>query len=101
KNDESRFFIFATRESLQLLNMSQDWLADGTFETSPSLFCQIYTVHAVTLCKGIVPLVYMLLPNKAQATYVRAFSKLQELLENPLVQRIITDFEYGVINAFG
>ena len=41
-----RILIFSTRRNLQLLSRSEHWYADGTFKVVPSIFTQLYTIHA-------------------------------------------------------
>lgn len=57
-----RILVFATDNNLQLLanNDNNTIYADGTFYTCPSLFAQLYTLHA--LDGEIFPLVFALLP---------------------------------------
>jgi len=98
--DENRIIILATDSNLQLLRHSPSWFADGTFKTCPSLFGEVYTIHATTMSSSVVPLVYMLLPNKQENTYDRAFEKLKELLVNVNVQCVNLDFEKAAMNSF-
>lgn len=70
ESDVNRIIVFATKRNLECLGRAGAWFCDGTFKVVPSLFYQLYTVHA--LCNGIVvPLVYGLLPNKTEETYRR------------------------------
>ena len=71
---------------------------DGTFQTVPSLFYQLYTIHG-EIEDAYFPLVFGLLPQKTEGIYVKMFEKIREFLNVPKVQRIITDFELAVINA--
>lgn len=56
--------LFATKSNLKLLNRSEIWVMDGTFETCPILFIQLYSIHGF-VGKGpsrqMVPLVYAFL----------------------------------------
>ena len=69
-----RILIFGTQQNLEMLQLSQVWLADGTFKTAPTLFTQVYVVHA--LCGGpdpmkdghLLPSLFVLLPNKTEVT---------------------------------
>lgn len=60
---------------------------------------QVYTLHGVK-CEGILPLVYALLPNKTEQTYVEVFQALTQLNPNLKPETITTDFEQAAINAF-
>ena len=42
-----RFLIFRTQTNLDILQSSRCWLADGTFQTPPPLFAQVYVVHGL------------------------------------------------------
>ena len=51
---------------------------DGTFDHTPALFKQLYTIHG-TVRKSNVPCVYLWLPNKTEAGYLRAVQQLKKL----------------------
>ena len=42
--DCGRIIIFSTRENLKLLFKSEIWFLDGTFDTVPSMFFQLFTI---------------------------------------------------------
>ena len=64
-NDTKRTMLFNTLARLDLLSGVDDWFCDGTFSTAPSVFFQIYTIHASV--EGILILiVYALLPDKKE-----------------------------------
>ncbi|CAF4988140.1 unnamed protein product, partial [Rotaria socialis] len=42
-----RILLFASREQLKMLLDADTILMDGTFSTCPSMFDQVYTIHAV------------------------------------------------------
>ena len=66
---DNNIVIFASDEALQLVSASDIMLLDGTFNSSPALFYQLYTIHGRVLGQ-IAPLVYALLPNKEKFTYI-------------------------------
>ena len=74
---DARLVIFATNENLMKLVEADTLYVDGTFQTCPRVFYQIFTIHATYAGKHI-PLVYCLLPNKRQETYERVFRIIQE-----------------------
>ena len=93
---------FASNSALHALANADTYHMDGTFATKPRLFYQIVTLHAFVL--GVMlPLVFGLLPNKDGNTYMRFLSLVKEKYESigftigP--QRIIQDFEKGLVNA--
>ena len=67
---DGRILIFATQSNLDILARSENWYADGTFKTVPSIFAQLYTIQGVQ-SGSITPLVYALLPDKIEETYKR------------------------------
>jgi hypothetical protein len=79
--EEKRILIFSTEKNVNLLLESKHWFVDGTFSYCPSLFVQLYTIHSIIAC-NIVPLVYILLPNKKEITYRRMFLALNILKPN-------------------
>ena len=83
---------------------------DGTFKTVPTLFHQLYTIHAPVGGEDnsrIFPMVYVLMTSRSEEIYKRLFEELFELGEQDGEQDdqdlsppiIITDFEQAVINA--
>ena len=75
---------------------------DGTFQTAPSLFAQIYTIHS-EVNGQYFPLVISLLPDKQEITYRRMLTKLQVEAGNLNLafapQVVHCDFEMAAINA--
>ena len=96
KDDNERFLMFGTKNGVKLLEKN-DCFADGTFDTTPRLFSQVYTIHA--LIEGTcVPCVFALLPRKTEEIYIRMLSVLKEqMLADP--RSITSDFERSFINA--
>ncbi|KAJ3645124.1 hypothetical protein Zmor_022811 [Zophobas morio] len=90
--DDDRVLIFGTKKNLELLSNSTTWMMDGTFQTVPALFYQLYTIHG-EVRNAYFPLVFGLLPKKSEAIYVKFFEKIREFLVNPKVKVIITDIE--------
>jgi len=73
--------------------------SDGTFSIVPNLFKQLYTIHG-KVYQSVVPLVYVLMPEKSQEAYRKVFNVLKELIPNFAPQTVMTDFEKGSINAY-
>ena len=46
-DDHDRIMLFVTGENLELMTRNQDWLCDGTFDITPLLFKQLFTIHIV------------------------------------------------------
>ena len=95
--------IFASADDIKYLAYQKFWYADGTFYTSPSIFYQIYSIHAFD--EGLsTPCVYALLGDKSETTYYDLFSTLmKKILETSntiRLQSITIDFELAVKNTF-
>ena len=71
--------IFATIGNLQDLRGAEIWSGDGTFTVCPSLFYQLYPIHA-EVHGQILPLVYALLPSKSKRCYQFMCLKLRDLM---------------------
>ncbi|CAK1591269.1 unnamed protein product [Parnassius mnemosyne] len=98
QNDPHRIFMFGTEENLEVLEEHRHWHVDGTFKVAPQLFLQVFTIHALVDNRSI-PLIYVLLQDKREETYVRVFQKLMELKPtlNPI--SCLSDFEKAIQNA--
>jgi hypothetical protein len=70
--------MFGTARNIALLNEFPHWCVDGIFEVAPQFFTQVYTVHALINNRAL-PMIYVLLNNKQQATYKRVLEKLMEI----------------------
>ncbi len=77
-NNNQRILIFSTLDNLAPLSSSKHWYADGTFKTSPSLFDQFFVIQG-SLAEHVLPLVYILTPNRKRSTYDRGLQALQNL----------------------
>lgn len=94
-DDPNRILIFTTKRNLSVLAMTQNWLADGTFDDCPSPFKQLYTIHG--LVDGTtIPLVYALLPGKSTPIYSKFLLTLDETLKP---ETIMVDMELAFVNA--
>jgi len=110
--------LFATDKQLETL-FSSEWIfLDGTFDSCPSQFKQIYTIHGLRFqqselidyskCSIYVfrldlPCVISLLSGKSTDVYLQLFSELEQHAErlnkkfNP--QHVMSDFEMSLIKA--
>ncbi|CAF1116793.1 unnamed protein product [Brachionus calyciflorus] len=92
-----RMLIFTTEKNLSLLTEYSNWLCDGTFDASPLIFEQLFTLHALKKNKTL-PLVYALFTNKQETTYQKFFEFIKSLVKiEPLT--VSCDFELAIINA--
>lgn len=70
-----------------------------TFLSVTSIFKQLYIIHG--LLKGkLLPLVYVLVPNKNENTYSNVLHVLKNHSPVNNINRIMVDFESAFINAF-
>lgn len=97
-----RYILFYTRENLKKLCGSRIILCDGTFKTVPSMFFQLYSIHAVFMGYTF-PLIYCLSTRKTQNFYTQMMGRIRdhasELNLNFNPQIIMSDFELAFINA--
>ena len=95
--DASRILLFITAEKLTLLEQSLHWFIDGTFDTVPLIYSQLFIIHALTMGTVIV-CGLALLPNKIRPTYVRLFQELHNMNQNLNPLTVLIDFEVAVKN---
>lgn len=100
---DDRQIIFATDANLAIAARCDRWFVDGTFKSTPALFLQVYTLHAMPFDGVMIPLVYGLLPNKRASTYRRFFELLIRACSDRghvlNVRTITMDFEISVREA--
>ena len=95
--------IFASEDDLRYLAKQNHWYCDGTFYTSPSIFYEIYSIHAYD--EGLsTPCVFGLLADKFETTYQDFFmiliSKMKELCNAIQIKTVTIDFELSVKSVF-
>ena len=99
ENDNNRILILGDQDLIRQLNDASLWFADGTFDSSPLIFYQLYSIH----CKvgsSYPACVYVLLPNKNEDTYNRMHDYLiNNVMINPNPNRYLVDFELAAINS--
>ncbi|CAF1038870.1 unnamed protein product [Brachionus calyciflorus] len=79
-DDEERVLIFETKNNIDLLETNPEWYCDGTFAVSASLFYQVLTINVIVNGKNL-PVIYDLLPNKTEETYLKIFNMLNHSLQ--------------------
>jgi hypothetical protein len=67
--------------------------------SKPPLFNQVYTIHAVKY-HNVIPTVFVLMPNRTEATYTQMLNARKILNRNLNTRTILTDFELASIKAF-
>ena len=68
-NEEDKIIIFKTADNIRYLSNADRIYMDGTFQTCPNLFYQIFTCHAFKHGKQF-PYMYCLLPGKSRNIYL-------------------------------
>ncbi|CAG8664401.1 11295_t:CDS:1, partial [Scutellospora calospora] len=84
KYGEEKMLIFCIASNLKYLQNANYWIVDSTFKTVPILFQQLYTVHALVSRNNnatIFPIVYALMTDKSEESYLHFFQELIELGE--------------------
>ena len=74
---EKKILIFCSQNQLEMLNRSDSWIGDGTFDVvSRSLFYQLFIIK-VRMRNGVhLPALFAFLPNKELASYDWVFAFL-------------------------
>lgn len=96
---QHRTLIFSTMRNLDLMSQCPHWYCDGTFKTTPPLFTQIYTIHALKF-NNVIPTVFILMSERSTSSYIRALTKVKNLHTNLRPLSIMTDFEHAALLAF-
>ncbi|CAF3588472.1 unnamed protein product [Rotaria sp. Silwood1] len=97
-----RLLLFGTDQQLKFLFSAKHIMMDGTFDTCPPHFDQVYTIHAIKHEKGY-PCVIGLLCDRKARTYRELFRELKthatrlKAAFNPHI--ITSDFEKALIRA--
>ena len=98
-----KLIIFGNVEGLLQVCRANSVYMDGTFYAVPTLFHQLYTVHAKAYGQ-MFPLLYGLLPNRTEDTYTRFTHLIQAAAAERNVQfdpdEILIDYEQAAIQAY-
>lgn len=73
---EDKILVFSTVSNIQKLSQSIFWIIDGTFKTVPTIFTQLYTIHAQVGYgdnSRVLPLVYVLMTSKREQCYSQMY----------------------------
>jgi hypothetical protein len=95
--DTERIIIFFSSFKEKYLKRIDTFVIDGTFKSSPCGFYQVVVLHGYIFGKTF-PFIYILLSNKTENSYFRAFEKCKEL-GSLKIKYIVTDLERALINA--
>ncbi|XP_060845637.1 uncharacterized protein LOC132925246 [Rhopalosiphum padi] len=76
---------------------------DGTFKSSSKQFYQVYTVYidigSINDEINVIPVIYILLPNKTKIVYERLFSMIKAHIPNFNPESFTLDFEISTIQS--
>ncbi|KAL3679042.1 hypothetical protein R1sor_021998 [Riccia sorocarpa] len=94
--------VFGTFANFDTLCERSDIYMDGTFDSCPHLFQQLFIIHAF-FGERQVPLLYVLMSSKDREAYISLFQNLKDLAVRRgrrfSPQQILSDFESGLILA--
>ena len=95
---DGRIIVFASRAMLDQIEYATELMADGTFKVCPSLFAQLYVVHAI---RGdfVFPCIYALLPGKSRSVYESLWRIIQGKCPQLRLNRLVMDFEKAAATA--
>ena len=101
--EAEKLIIFGSVEGLLQVCCTIANYMDGTFYTVPSLFHQLYTVHAKVYGQ-MFPLIYGLLPDHTEDTYIRFTHLIQASAAQRNVEfdpdEILVDYEQASIPGY-
>uniref|UniRef100_A0A915EAN9 Endonuclease n=1 Tax=Ditylenchus dipsaci TaxID=166011 RepID=A0A915EAN9_9BILA len=92
-----RMIVFSTPK--ELLEESEYWGLDGTFDLVPKGFKQLLSIHA-KVGETFVPCIHGLLPKKSSGTYNRFFAVLKQSVPHSQVRHSHVDYERSLMNSF-
>lgn len=93
--------LFISAHGKNLLRTFKIIQCDGTFDTCPKPFEQIYFIFACTPRGKAIPAAYALLPNKMTSTYNALFEAIEKACDSNLshLEAICLDFELALHNV--
>ncbi|XP_063682933.1 uncharacterized protein LOC134817602 [Bolinopsis microptera] len=96
--DTRRSILLGTADNINIIYQSDHLVVDGTFKTSPDLFTQLFTVHALHPTGWRIPAVFGLLPGKRTIMYENILNELDSY--GPFYpQSVLVDYEIAIRNA--
>jgi hypothetical protein len=100
-DNNNMIMIFMSDYGKWVLSKSEQVFCDGTFDTAPPPFKQIYFLLGQMPNMSTVPCVFALLPNKETNTYRKLLDVITSLVDflPGLPRRVFLDFEKAVMNT--
>lgn len=103
RSSNIRIIVFADKETLEHIKHIKVYLSDGTFQSCPKPFIQLYSIHGDLGSNEeqtrIVPLFYVLLNRKNEETYTTLFRLLKSHISDWEPLKYVTDYEKAAMNA--
>lgn len=103
-NAHKDVIVFATNLSLSFMKSQQSgtYFGDATFQCVPIPYYQLYTIHldidSNDNSTNVVPVIFALMANKEQNSYIRLFSIVKRLGIN--LSSFKCDYEVAQLNAY-
>lgn len=96
---DERLIVFASARNIEILKSQKHWYADCTFNVVPKQFKQLLTIHCI-INGYVIPLLYALLNNKKEKTYLKILEVLKEKEHQLNPESVMLDFEKGWFYIF-
>ncbi|KAL4085447.1 hypothetical protein QTP88_027305 [Uroleucon formosanum] len=100
---EDRIIVLCSSEGRQIASEGKTCFVDGTFKSSSKQFHQVYTVHidigSTNDEINVIPVIYILLPNKTKIVYERLFSMMKTHIPKFNPESFTLDFEISTIQS--
>ena len=103
REDPKRLCLFSSEDTLKEIQRATEFYVDGTFKIVPLIFLQLFTIHLFIFGQQF-PVIYGLLTDKSEETYVRMFQCIISCLQVRGLNfsyyvTFIGDFQSGIISS--
>lgn len=104
-NGTDRVTMFSSENLFELLCHATVWMSDGTFQSTPNLFYQIFIIHGNLAGDNYTtyPMAFFLLTGKKEDLYDRAMQLIVTAAGDRnfkiCVERHLSDFELAIKNS--
>ena len=93
-----RMLISGSQRGMNFMSNCSRWYMDGTFDTLPSQFLQLYIIHGIKNGTNVIGF-YALVTNKRQVTYEQMFQHGKCFTGIATPTSINIDFQMAAING--